>query len=194
VFSRLFTVLFIALPFFVFSSQIVADQPEKRGEVSATSSIEIRDAREFFDESFDDFQQELEVAKDEQKKGILLMYEMDECPFCARMKATVLNRSDIQDYFSENFRIMSVDTEGDLEMTDFMGKTTTQKDFALKNRVRATPVFQFYDLDGKPMKNGRLTGATKNAEEFMLFGRYIAQKQNEKQSFFQYRRKQNLAD
>ena len=116
-------------------------------ESTAPQETEIREVKGFFDETLNDMQEELQNAKDENKKGVLLMFEMDECPFCARMKKTVLNRGMIQDYFKENFRILSVDIEGDLELTDFEGKDTTQKDFSLKQfRVRATPVFQFVDL------------------------------------------------
>ena len=152
---------------------------------------EIRDASTFFDESLNDMQEEKETATDEGKKGILLMFEMDECPFCARMKKTVLNRGKVQDYFREHFRILAVDIEGDLELTDFSGNDTTQKDFSLKQfRVRATPVFQFLDLEGKPIKNGRLTGATRDANEFMMLGQYIVEGENENMPFVRYKRKQ----
>jgi len=158
------------------------------------SKIEIRDSSSFFDESLNDMQEERETAEEEGKKGLLLMFEMDECPFCARMKKTVLNRGDVQDYFRENFRILSVDIEGDLELTDFSGKETTQKDFSLKQfRVRATPVFQFVDLKGKPIKNGRLTGATRDSKEFMMLGKYIVEGENEKLPFSRYKRKQKKA-
>jgi thioredoxin-related protein len=158
-------------------------------KTSAPNKTEIREASNFFDESLNDLHEELVSAKDEGKKGVLLMFEMDECPFCARMKKTVLNRGHVQDYFKENFRILSVDVEGDLELTDFEGKDTTQKEFSLKQfRVRATPVFQFVDLDGKPLKNGRLTGATKDANEFMQFGKYIVEGDNEKIPFIRYKR------
>lgn len=161
-------------------------------ESTAPQETEIREVKGFFDETLNDMQEELQNAKDENKKGVLLMFEMDECPFCARMKKTVLNRGMIQDYFKENFRILSVDIEGDLELTDFEGKDTTQKDFSLKQfRVRATPVFQFVDLSGKPIKNGRLTGATKDAEEFMQLGKYIVEGQNEKMPFIKYKREQS---
>lgn len=158
---------------------------------SAPAKVEIRDAAQFFDDSFNDMKEELETAKADGKKGLLMMFEMDECPFCQRMKSTVLNRSDIQDYYKENFRIITVDIEGDVELTNFKGDATTQKDFSLKEfRVRATPVFQFMGLDGEPIKNGRLTGATKDADEFMLFGKYIADKKNEDVPFSKFKREQ----
>jgi len=150
---------------------------------------EPRDAAAFFDESFNDLPQELEIAVEEGKQGLLIMFEMDECPFCHRMKQTVLNRADVQEYYRNHFRIISVDTEGDLELTDFAGNVTTQKDFALKqHRVRATPVFLFFDTAGKPIKRGRFTGAAKDAEEFLLLGRYIVEGHNDKGSFTRFKR------
>jgi len=158
---------------------------------TAEKETEIREVSTFFDETLNDMQEEKETAADEGKKGILLMFEMDECPFCARMKKTVLNRGKVQDYFREHFRILTVDIEGDLELTDFEGNDTTQKDFSLKQfRVRATPVFQFLDLEGKPIKNGRLTGATRDANEFMMLGQYIVEGENENIPFIRYKRKQ----
>ena len=160
----------------------------------AATHFELRDPESFFDPSFNDLQQEIELARNEGKLGLLIMFEMDECPFCHRMKQTVLNRSDVQDYFRKHFRIISMDTEGDLEVTGFDGNLTSQKDFALKqNRVRATPVFQFYGLEGKPLTNGRLTGATKDAEEFLLLGRYIAEGHNASQSFLRFKQESGQA-
>ena len=182
--SKLVFIILFSTIIFLLSSQINADEVNQQQTV-------IRDSSSFFDESLNDMQEESETARDEGKKGILLMFEMDECPFCARMKKTVLNRGKVQDYFHENFRILSVDIEGDLELTDFEGKDTTQKDFSLKQfRVRATPVFQFLDLKGKPIKNGRLTGATRDAKEFMMLGQYIVEGENENMPFIRYKRKQ----
>ncbi len=153
-------------------------------------ALQLRDAEShFFDESFGDLQEELETAKEQGKKAILIMFEMDECPFCRRMKAKVLNRDDIQDYFREHFLILTMDVEGDLEIVDFQGEATTQKEFALKQyRVRATPVFQFVDLDGKPIKKARYTGATSDADEFMLLGKYVVDEHYKETSFVRYKR------
>ena len=151
-------------------------------------------ASEFFDQSFGDFSEELASARDQGKQGILVMFEMEECPFCHRMKTAVLNRSDVQQYFREHFLIFPVDIEGDVEMTDFQGARTTMKDFAFKQyRVRATPVFQFFDLDGKPIKRGRFTGATRDAEEFLLLGKFIVEGHYRSSSFTKYKRTQRSA-
>ena len=141
----------------------------------------------FFDQTFGDFREELETARDEGKQGILLMFEMDDCPFCHRMKTTVLNQPAVQDYFKEHFLIFPVDVEGDVEVTTFAGETMPQKDFALKElRVRATPVFAFFDLDGNLVT--RYTGATRDADEFMLLGRYVLEGAYKETTFTKFKR------
>lgn len=141
----------------------------------------------FFNQTFGDFSEELETAREEGKEGILLMFEMDECPFCHRMKTTVLNQPEVQDYFREHFLIFPVDVEGDIEVVDFAGNPDTEKDFALKQfRVRATPVFAFFDLDGDPV--ARYTGATRDREEFMLLGQYVVEEAYKDTTFTKYKR------
>lgn len=143
--------------------------------------------RYFFDQTFGDLGEELRLARDEGKQGILLMFEMDECPFCHRMKTTVLNQPAVQDYFKAHFLIFSMDVEGDVEVTTFGGESMPQKDFALKGyRVRATPVFAFFDLDGNLVT--RYTGATRDAEEFMLLGRYVVEGAYKDSTFTKYKR------
>jgi thioredoxin-related protein len=159
----------------------------------AATAAATRDAGEFFDQTFGDFTEELETARDEGKQGILLMFEMDECPFCHRMKATVLNQPDVQDYFKEHFLIFPVDVEGDVEVTDFQGNVAPQKDFALKQfRVRATPVFAFFDLEGNMV--ARYTGATRDSDEFLLLGRYVVDQAYKDTTFTKYKRAQGEQD
>ena len=157
--------------------------------MSAAASAEAaRDPGQyFFNDTFGNFKEELANARDSGKKGLLIMFEMDECPFCHRMKATVLNQPDVQDYFREHFLIFPVDIEGDVEVTDFAGHSTTEKDMALKDyRVRATPVFGFFDLDGNMI--ARYTGATRDADEFLLLGDYVVGGHYKETTFTRYKR------
>jgi len=143
----------------------------------------------FFNQSLGDFQDELAAAKAQGKDGILLFFEQAECPFCHRMKQTVLNQPEVQKYYRKHFLCFPVDIEGDVEITDFKGRTMSEKDFAFKeNRVRATPVFQFYNLQGKPV--ARYTGATSGVREFMLLGKYVTDGVYKKMPFIRYKRQQ----
>ena len=75
----------------------------------------------FFHPSFGDLQEELATPRTEGKVGILVMFDNAECPWCAKMKTTVLNQVTAQDYFRTHFRIIQVDTEGDETLLDFNG-------------------------------------------------------------------------
>ena len=170
------TRLLLALIMLASAGGMAADKPRDPGQ-------------HFFNDSFWDFTEELENARKLGKQGILLMFEMDECPFCHRMKTTVLNQPDVQDYFRKHFLIFPVDIEGDVEVVDFKGKTTTMKDFAFEQyRVRATPVFAFFDLDGRYIKRARFTGATRDKDEFLLLGRYVVEGAYKEHSFTRYKR------
>lgn len=133
---------------------------------------EIRDPeKHFFDPKLGNFQEELAEAKKQGKKAILFFFEMDDCPWCARMKSTIMNQSEVQDLYRQHFLIFPIDTNGDTAMTDFQGRETLEKTYALENRVRATPTLLFFDLDGKLIV--RHTGPTKDINEFMLLARYV---------------------
>jgi thioredoxin-related protein len=108
------------------------------------------------------------------------------------MKDTILNQPKVQDYFKANFLIFAVDIEGDIPITDFQGKATTEKEFAFReHRVRATPVIMFFDLDGKPV--ARYTGATADQQEFMWLGQYVVDGVYKEMPFAKYKREQRTA-
>jgi thioredoxin-related protein len=141
----------------------------------------------FFHQSFGSLPDEVVAAKAEGQSGILIMFEADDCPWCAKMKANVLNQVAVQDFYRKHFRILMMDVNGDVPMTDFSGQEMPQKDFAFKhNRVRATPVFAFFDLNGKLMT--RYTGATRDAEEFLWLGEFVANGNWKTGNFTAYKR------
>lgn len=147
---------------------------------------ETRDpATHFFQPKFGDLQADLQEAKKQGKKGIFLFFEMDDCPFCTRMKSTILNQADAQDAYRANFLLYPIDVNGDTELTDFQGNSTTEKAFAFAHRVRATPTLLFFDLDGKLV--ARHTGPTKDKAEFMLLGQYVAEGAYASQPFVKYK-------
>lgn len=154
--------------------------------LSTAAAAETRDVNQyFFNQKFGDFKAELDNARREGKDGILLMYEQAECPFCRRMETTILNQSQVQDYFRKHFLIFNIDIKGDTPMTDFQGKDTTEKVFSAQNRVRATPVFAFYDLHGNQMV--RFTGVAKDVGEFMLLGKFVVDGEYRKMPFARYK-------
>ncbi|MBI1424511.1 MAG: thioredoxin fold domain-containing protein [Gammaproteobacteria bacterium] len=146
-------------------------------------------AKYFFNETWGDFHEEVKKAKAEGKDGIMLFFEQAECPFCHYMKTNVLNQPEVQEYYRKHFLLFTVDIEGDVDITDLKGKTMKQKDFAFKEqRVRATPVIAFFDLEGNRIH--RYIGKTNGVEEFMWLGHYIADGSYKKMPFIRYKQAQ----
>ena len=157
--------------------------------ISYAANSNVRDPyKHFFNETWGDLPEELKKAKESGKKGILIFFEMDECPFCHYMKKNVLNQPKVQDYYRQHFLNIVIDIEGDVEMINLKGDTVKQKDFAKKNRIRATPVIAYYNLDGKMIY--RHTGKTSGIDEFMWLGEYIAKGVYKKKTRFSRYKKQ----
>jgi thioredoxin-related protein len=143
--------------------------------------------KHLFIQSFGDFGEDLQTARDEGKKGVFMFFEMEECPFCARMRETVFTRPEVQEALKKHFISLAIDIESDVEITDFDGETMPQKDFAQKkHRVRATPVLAFFDLDGRRVV--RYIQATSGVEEFLWLVEYAASEKYREMSFARYKR------
>ena len=89
--------------------------------VTATAAVGRDPLAHFFNESFGNYAEELEQAREQGKQGVLVFYEMDECPFCHYMKQNVLSQPVVQEYYREHFLNFMVDIGGDIEVADFSG-------------------------------------------------------------------------
>jgi len=134
-----------------------------------------RNPREFFfTQSFGDLPEEMQVAVDDGKLGMLLFFEAEDCGFCRRMLKQVFNQRSVQDWYTERFVNIAVDVFGDVEIKDFDGITLPSKVFADQRRIFATPVVSFIDPNG--IEIYRHFGMIQTPEEFLLLGEYIEDK------------------
>jgi thioredoxin-related protein len=142
----------------------------------------------FFNQSFGDLKSELANAKKAGKKGILIMFEMDNCPYCQAMRDNVLSRRDVQDYYRKYFVSFAFDIKGDTPLVDFNGKSVLEKQFSAAYQIKTSPTFQFFDIDGKP--TAHFTGVTKGgAGEFLALGHYVLEGSYKKGAFADYWKK-----
>jgi thioredoxin-related protein len=131
-----------------------------------------RDPREyFFTQTFGDLPEEMQHAREDGKRGMLLFFESENCSYCQYMLNKVLSDSRVQDWYRERFVNIAVDIHGDIELKDFDGITLPSKVFAEHRRIFLTPVISFLDLNGVEIY--RHLGMVKTPEEFMLLGEYI---------------------
>lgn len=143
----------------------------------------------FWDDPFKDLQADVEQAESEGKAGVFAFFEMDECPFCHRMKTQVFTDPEVQEYIRKHFVTVSIDIEGDVTMTDPQGDQVKEKDFAFQRyRVRATPVMIFFDTDGEPAV--RYTGPTQTPGEFIKLMEFFVSGAYEEpgMNFFKYKK------
>ena len=142
--------------------------------IAIAAEQNIRDPREFFfTQSFGDLPEELQTAKAQGKKGLLLFFEAEGCPYCLGMLKRVFSQKQVQDWYRERFLSIAVDIHGDVEVKDFDGITLPSKVFAAHRKVFMTPMLAFIDLDGSEIY--RHPGMVKTPEEFLVMGEYIAE-------------------
>lgn len=155
--------------------------------VNAQAETRNPDSR-FFDQSFGDLKAELASARKDGKQGILIMFEMEGCPYCHAMREQVLSQAKVQDYYRRHFAIFTIDIKGDTALVDFHGKPTIEKQFAAGFQVKYTPTFQFFDLSGQP--TARFTGVAKGGvREFLALGRYVVEEAYKSGTFADYQKK-----
>lgn len=140
-------------------------------------------------ESLDnDYQSEIEAAAAD-GKYVVLFFHQAGCPYCDKMRARVHPAPDVMNYFSQHFVMMESNIKGNLDVVMPDGTAVTEVEFGQKIRVRATPVFVFYDFDGKPAL--RTTGYL-DEKQFLLAGRYVVDGvYKTDKSFFRYVQEQD---
>ncbi len=156
-----------------------------------SGGAQAQDLEDFWDDPFKDLQADIEQAREEGKAGVFAFFEMEECPFCHRMKTQVFTDPEVREYIKEHFVTVSIDIEGDVTMTTPEGKEIKEKDFAFKkHRVRATPVMIFFDTEGEEAV--RYTGPTKSPEEFQQLMTFVTSGEYKEpgMNFFKYKKQQ----
>jgi thioredoxin-related protein len=149
-------------------------------------SQSVRDpGQHFFQTSFGDLRAELETARREGKRGILLVFELDECPYCKRMHDTVINQVAVQDAFREHFNIIRIESDSLDEIVSPSGQTLTERDYARLSKAYGTPYSIALNVDGTEL--ARLPGAPINADEYLLFADYAASGAATSGSFSHYK-------
>ncbi len=139
---------------------------------------------EYREESIDnDYQSEIEALAGE-KKFLVLFFNQAGCPYCDKMRYRVHSTARVMKYFTKHFIMMETDIKGNLDIVMPDGTQGTERDFAKKLRVRATPVFIFYDKNGTSAL--RTTGYL-DPKQFYLAGKYVVEGVHKTdKSFFRY--------
>ena len=125
----------------------------------------------FLKPSFLNLREDLEEAKRE-NKFLFIMFHQEGCPFCDKMRRVTFQDKRVKEYYTKHFYMVEIDIRGSNEVIDLDGKKLQEKQFSIKHGVRLTPVFMFFDKEGKVIV--KVPGYVE-PQEFLLIGKYIVE-------------------
>ena len=102
----------------------------------------------WFKDSFLDIRDDI-IEATEADKRVLLYFYQDGCPYCERLIKENMSQQNIVDSLQNKFDVIAINMWGDREVIGLDGKETTEKDFAVTNKIMFTPTLQFLDEQGK---------------------------------------------
>jgi len=140
---------------------------------------------ELFHNFSGDISAELAIVKQQKKAGLLLFFSTQHCPFCQRMKKTVLNQATVQQYFKSHFQMIEIDMESAKTLIDQQQQHISFKSYAKAHRVRLTPTIIFLDTSGDRLYQH--SGIIANPTEFFWLGEYVTQGHTKRLSFAQFK-------
>jgi len=136
----------------------------------------------WFKDSFLEFEEDVAEAATHNKR-LLLYFHQQGCPYCAKLVEENFTDPDIESYVRQHFEGIEVNMWGDREIVSVAGNNFTEKTFAGALKVQFTPTVIFLNEQGKVAL--RLNGYYP-PQKFRLALRYVAEKQESKQSFNEF--------
>ncbi|MFW2440006.1 MAG: thioredoxin family protein [Arenicellales bacterium] len=141
----------------------------------------------WFKDSFLDIRDDISEATESGKRVLLYFYQ-DGCPYCERLVKENMSQQSIVDSLQNKFDVIAINMWGDREVVGLDGKETTEKKFAVANKIMFTPTLQFLDEQGKHAL--RLNGYVP-PHKFIAALDYVSLKKEKESSFRDYMAKVN---
>ena len=127
----------------------------------------------WFQETFLDLGEDLEEAASEGKR-LAIFFEQKGCGYCRKMHEVNLRDPRIVDYIKANFHVIQLDLKGLREVTDFDGKTMTEREYAERVHMRGTPKIIFYpEKLAQATGKGGLDGIAWTYEGYLQRGHFL---------------------
>jgi len=141
--------LFLLLGLFISTS---SHGKESASDVLQFDDTPLKEALElpsWFSLSFLDLQDSLDEAVQSGKRGLIIYFGRKDCPYCKAQLEINWGKRDIVNYTRSHFNVIAIDVTGQRTVTDFDGKTYTEKDFASRMQTDFTPSLLFYEAKGR---------------------------------------------
>ncbi|MCK7574923.1 MAG: thioredoxin fold domain-containing protein [Chromatiales bacterium] len=149
------------------------------GHTPASSAIPV--AQDPFFPAGEDLAEALAQATREGRSGVAVLFEMNDCGQCARLRAGPLSDPRVRDVYRRHFVTLGLHADTPQPLRAFDRAETTSADFALGQRVVALPTVVLYDLNGLPV--ARRSGGKTDADTLIRLARYVTEKGYESAPF-----------
>ena len=115
-----------------------------------------------------------EAAQQAAKTGkpMLLYFGRYGCSTCRKMHAEVFTDPALETRLNEDFVLAYVDTESGNRIRLGNGETTTEMQYAARNRILGTPTFVFFSPEQKPLFK---KAGFQSIAQMLAYGDYILQ-------------------
>lgn len=137
----------------------------------------------WFKLSFLDIKEDVDEVRQSGKKGLILYFGMERCPYCKALMEDNFGKSDIVSYTQKNFDVVAIDVRGSRSITTLEGEVISEKEFAVRNKANFTPTLLFFDHAGKEVH--RMVGYYK-PYTFRAILEYVADRHYATESFREY--------
>ncbi len=117
------------------------------------------------------------------KRGLIIYFGRKDCAYCKALLEINWGSKDILEYTQKYFDVIAIDVRGQRTVTDFDGKTYTEKAFATRMKTNFTPSLLFYEK--KSQLALRLPGY-RPPYQFRAALEYVADAHYNKESYSEY--------
>jgi thioredoxin-related protein len=99
--------------------------------------------------SFLNLQEDLEDALTFGKRGLIVYFGQQYCPYCRALIEGNFGKHDIEQYTRRYFDVVAIDIHGSKKVTDLRGEVLSEKAYAAREQINFTPSLIFYDGGGE---------------------------------------------
>lgn len=130
----------------LFSASLSAQTPEQFIDQPLEEPLVLPS---WFKLSFLDLYDDIEEAVSNGKKGIIVYFGREDCPYCKAHLENNWGNPEIVRYTRKYFDVIGIDVKGDRSVTSVDGVVYDEKSFAALHRTNFTPSLLFYNADKK---------------------------------------------
>lgn len=138
---------------------------------------------DWFKLSFLELQDDINEAKEQNKKGLIIYFGQKFCPYCKAHLEKNWGQEDIVQYTQKNFDVVAINVKGQRPVLNLDGKTYSEKSFSALKKTNFTPSTLFYNIKGQEIL--RLRGY-RPPYQFRAALEYVADEHYTKEPFRKY--------